>query len=910
MFYTQNQIADRFPSNDANGDNNYSTTYNGDDYSILNMIQGITHSYNAGAVQPFQVNLYSFRYSIRAVAGLLYWFAIETGILNKVTFKNNFNAGTIQFDQEILLSGNSKGLMNGDSHVLIAIPQTYNNYNYIWNALAPNARSSWSKLDRDGIPVTINNNSNISYNLNVTNQDIDATYTAGLRKNFKISRNDQKEFDGTTAAGVVTHIVEQNSGNVPVLAPFNLNGKSYRFGNWVGTSGDNFTPTNNTTLTAFYKYANHSNNVNAFASGSQRKVASYMWKVYESSGSIWLEKGNEVMNGGRPVNDLAEGPEAKSPSLDYNLTYNAQVTGIYVTYQQKISTGKYKIKLAKFNESGQRIFNLDVFTSTKDYTSLDAVPVIAVTHTTALADNKPKFVIVWRQKAEGSYQDGLYYYGGIDNGTNVTWYYLPPQKITSTDSQSSNPTIAVYKNPYGVILNHLAWQQGTTKIKYRGIYDNWNHDDAGGIGEAGSLEEPTAGIGITQNTNPSITVVNSNYYPSSGYDSPKLTWLASFGGQDYFVILRDKNNSQYGTLWNNSHLYYNEAREYKMVNINRTDLDNLYAFVFSDGVDNKYVKSTNLSSIQSLSTHVTDLQISNTEEGWTGMDIIAYNKSSLPYTFTTASTVIFKSAQTAEGRGGTVRRNNAEFYFGLGDVSIDDALVEFKEISDTLGTKTNAELNNYFVTIPFSLKDNSVITYSISYGVIDSMLAVNELKENESINFKVDLVDNSNGKILTSLNEITLTKNELKSNRNEYYKVNLTGLTSKEMKLRLVEKDNLNGEYAFSKIHSASNGLKKVNANEITLNEQLIIKEYALAQNYPNPFNPTTTINYQIPKDGLVTLKIYDVLGKEAATLVNEVKTTGRYNVDFNAGSLSSGVYLYQLKASEFVSTKKLILLK
>ncbi len=114
--------------------------------------------------------------------------------------------------------------------------------------------------------------------------------------------------------------------------------------------------------------------------------------------------------------------------------------------------------------------------------------------------------------------------------------------------------------------------------------------------------------------------------------------------------------------------------------------------------------------------------------------------------------------------------------------------------------------------------------------------------------------------------------------------------------------------------------VKKFNEGNETLNKTVFSNldvmdlgaptTYALAQNYPNPFNPTTTINYQIPKDGFVTLKIYDVLGKEVATLVNENKGTGRYNVNFNASNLASGVYLYQLKVNDFVSTKKLVLLK
>jgi hypothetical protein len=88
---------------------------------------------------------------------------------------------------------------------------------------------------------------------------------------------------------------------------------------------------------------------------------------------------------------------------------------------------------------------------------------------------------------------------------------------------------------------------------------------------------------------------------------------------------------------------------------------------------------------------------------------------------------------------------------------------------------------------------------------------------------------------------------------------------------------------------------------------------FFLMQNYPNPFNPTTTISYQIPEKGFVTLKVYDVLGNEVATLVNEESATGgagSYEVEFNATGLPSGIYFYQLRTGEFIETKKMILLK
>ncbi len=87
-------------------------------------------------------------------------------------------------------------------------------------------------------------------------------------------------------------------------------------------------------------------------------------------------------------------------------------------------------------------------------------------------------------------------------------------------------------------------------------------------------------------------------------------------------------------------------------------------------------------------------------------------------------------------------------------------------------------------------------------------------------------------------------------------------------------------------------------------------KQFALDQNYPNPFNPTTMIRYELPVASTVSLKVYDVLGREVATLVNERQEAGAYSVTFNANTLSSGVYFYRLQAGNFVATKKMMLVK
>lgn len=102
-------------------------------------------------------------------------------------------------------------------------------------------------------------------------------------------------------------------------------------------------------------------------------------------------------------------------------------------------------------------------------------------------------------------------------------------------------------------------------------------------------------------------------------------------------------------------------------------------------------------------------------------------------------------------------------------------------------------------------------------------------------------------------------------------------------------------------IHQSNNNTMVVNAEKPI--------EYSIA-NFPNPFNPTTTINYQLPENGFVTIKVFDILGKEVATLVNENKAAGYYNINFDASRLTSGVYIYTINTNGFSQSKKMLLMK
>ncbi len=134
------------------------------------------------------------------------------------------------------------------------------------------------------------------------------------------------------------------------------------------------------------------------------------------------------------------------------------------------------------------------------------------------------------------------------------------------------------------------------------------------------------------------------------------------------------------------------------------------------------------------------------------------------------------------------------------------------------------------------------------------------------------------------------------------------GTTTETQDYSFVDKNLQSGIYNYRLNQLDFDGTQEV-VGELTVYLTLP-EQFSLEQNYPNPFNPSTTIKYSIPTSEFVSLKVYDVLGNEVATLVNEQKPAGSYEIDFNATDLSSGIYLYTLQAGSYTQTKKLILMK
>ncbi len=138
----------------------------------------------------------------------------------------------------------------------------------------------------------------------------------------------------------------------------------------------------------------------------------------------------------------------------------------------------------------------------------------------------------------------------------------------------------------------------------------------------------------------------------------------------------------------------------------------------------------------------------------------------------------------------------------------------------------------------------------------------------------------------------------------------MTGIGNRTLVFKLVVASTADCDYSISNRFSDSETLNKSGYKQVSHKGNLPVTAYSLEKNYPNPFNQSTIIKYQIPQRGNVLLKVFDILGSEVSTLVDEFQNEGRFEVNFNASNLASGVYVYRLQTNEFVDVKKMVLLR
>ncbi len=672
----------------------------------------------------------------------------------------------------------------------------------------------------------------------------------------------------------------------------------------------------NATVTAKLKGTQISNYQNAYSSNSQRRFIQtpdgVKHIVYTSMGKVWYELSTNggstwiIGNGGKPLSNV----DSKNPAMSF---YGNQV-GIVWQEQYGIS---FKIKIAVFYGSNYSSSVIDTAAEEVLSYSHNANPVIAFGYSIAEQGN---VMVAWSGAVYGLfYAQGIMMNLGFASSNGISW--TSQTSLTGTDANSVNPTLAanhlVYTNPF---IYHLAWEQkinaSSSKINYCKAYYQNN------LIQHSAIEEPSSNSGYSKNYSPLVElrqIINYEYVYVTwlGYrDSQQEESLEkgnAFSGGETRVLLKNKYTSWsvlgvYGDNVNNFGLNKGTA-----IISNVQIIGLAWSETYGSSFTNKAIKSPGTGTINILNTNGKDLQINNSVN-FSDMYANSFQSVTSPYSFSLSQNFAGLSKENSiilfNGREGIVSRNDGQFYFALGDVSINGSNVDFIPLADSTQFFTAEDINSYFETVSFSVNSSSVLIYGVQYGITDSALCSSVLADGRQIYFKVELVDANNNQTLGLFDEITFTEENVYQYNNIGYQMDLTWIGEKTLKLRLVVQTNSEFDYAIAKRFSDQSVFLKNSLINIKYNDNLVVTEYALEQNFPNPFNPATTIKYQLPASGNVTLKVYDILGEEIATLVNEEKAAGRYEVNFYVSNLASGVYIYRLNVNDYVSVKKMVLLR
>lgn len=439
---------------------------------------------------------------------------------------------------------------------------------------------------------------------------------------------------------------------------------------------------------------------------------------------------------------------------------------------------------------------------------------------------------------------------------------------------------------------YLAYQNGNTEIRY------FKFSVGGTISD---YAVASSGSPYTNNFNPSLSTHDGD---------PVISWSGNTSSIPTVVIRRKT-----GSTWSTFKLCENGGAAYPSNNNSRgagsdgsiiswTNMYNQSRFI-------KFVNGA-YTSIYNLPYSGQDVQIGNGEEFEHLKAVTFYRSGSAPYGVRPLTYNFNTLQKSTSGEGfnyarlATVSKNGCEIVYGLGDVKLNGKNIQFSQISDLATIENSEQLNNFIRTEDFSLTPNDKLELSeLSY-------IINREKSQLSLNDfipVIELVNSISGSAIQIKNLSFENRDTL--DVKTYYSIDCKTLPPNEYYLRV--KLDVKGDYEYNLadcIYEENPATLNKENIDVQLNESLIPKEYTLEQNFPNPFNPNTQISYQLPKASFVTLKIFDMLGKEIATLVNEQQSAGRYEVKFEASSLASGVYIYKLQAGDFVSSKKMILMK
>ncbi|MBI5727087.1 MAG: T9SS type A sorting domain-containing protein, partial [Ignavibacteriales bacterium] len=735
-----------------------------------------------------------------------------------------------------------------------------------------------------------------------------------------------------------------------------INGKRFFFSSWSDGNTDNpreMSLTAPASLTANLKGLQITTCPTTLANNGQRKFVRMdngtLFCVYESMDQIW----GEVSTDGGATWQISNLNHPLSASNGHSPCMYSDGYYVLLAYQENnIATGKSLIKILSVSADHDLTPILRYAYEVSNPQMEDLKPVIGFNNA------QQSVCLLWKFDGEIYVKWGyclldnypfLHVYMRDNANTKLGFYFQDDRQNCDNLSLSVCTT-----NSYASTYYNLVWQEDTSpnssQIDFASFHiykPDPNNGSTWYIVKDGSIQNLSANCGYPKNTKPSIMSLE-NY--GTHQECARVVWSASLENE-----IDDMTTVAFRAPTNTSRYWY--FGSYVNSPTITPELNNKYfigwAQVPGTTIQDYWVDNTlsniNVKSIGNLNAR--DVQITGMGNKTTAR-AIGLSGTAAPYSFAvkpllTGNAVATEGTIVTTAIEGTVNYPDAggvSFNYKLGDISVDGDPISFVEADPLIIFQTVEDMNQYLVSQTFTLNDRSEFFYSIECLPVQPEYVEALFQDGSSLSFTVQLVDASTEEIIGTYDNVVFDATHTSDYRNIMFDVDCNGIGDRTVKLRLqITNTAVGGEVVqgsfivplpegqtakmMSKVKEdrisfwRNNGAvakKTATIKKITFkgkaakgtDADAVITEYALDQNYPNPFNPVTTINYQLPKAGIVTLKIYDMLGKEVKVLVSQYKESGKYTAEFNGASLASGVYVYRLDCNDFHATKKLTLLK
>jgi hypothetical protein len=674
----------------------------------------------------------------------------------------------------------------------------------------------------------------------------------------------------------------------------------------------------NATVEAVMKGNLMSNQTNALNTSQKKFVRlddEIYVTIYESMNRIWHTSSSEGFDGTwNSERDLlrviANYYDINPSGIAANPSFDVYEDKIYLTFEYKESAGaQTEICYTVLSNDGSVAYNLyKIENSLPSSFFGQAKPVIAC-FDIGSAYNEEIIIYYKRTPNEGYYFKQWAFNSGYDwiGGT-----------LTNTSAATVDLSIAPARNTatHDLHFTHhdlLSVKYGMTTKPKRNLTDGYYIVSSGS-----SLEK---------NIYPSISLTGSDntvVVSWKGYNGAALPKEVAGGEYPHKMVTRVKQNGTWGD-------FFIAGDNVSLVNNNSVSSSSpatVIAWSENNGANAKWIKrvGTTYCNLSPLS-HTGAVPVVSNATGLENIEVMVLNRSQLPYVIDrctnnfniacdyggggdTKMGKITDVNSITYGRSGVIIKNGIEFVFNIGDVVNGDSAMNFIPMPDTITWSSDEEINNAVRTDNFQLNQSSSFLFSNYYYVLHKEAADTGLTDLDRVSFRAELVNASTGNVAGVFDEISYDKNNLEKYNNISYQVNCSGIPEGEYYLRLVTSTQGLCSYNLTNVQNYASALQKRSFTEIYYDGSELPEEYQLSQNYPNPFNPSTTINFHLPQDGFITLKLYDILGKEVTTLAEGYKNRGRYSVSFDASNLASGMYIYRLQAGDFVSSKKMTLIK